>query len=232
MKDLKPYIRRLKQGLSHLSAKNVLRLAVAVGVVVLIIVLVKCGKPSLGVSKQGRLVLTPTQIKQIKDIGEWEFLTIEDEEVVDTTASSLLSTRELVRLYFGTLRLGIDLSEAADNWIVQRDDTIVMTLPPVKLLSEDFIDEARTQTFYEDGSWEPVDHARMYAKAKRMMKRRCLTDDNFRNAEASARTHFTQMLTAMGFANSRISFLKRPAEKALLPLQHIRKRVEELLDEY
>ena len=215
-----------------LSPKNLLRLCIAVAIIVLLVVLFKCGKPSLGVSTAGRLHLTPTQIQKIKDIGEWEFLTIEDEEVVDTTATSFLSTRELVRLYFGTLRLGIDMREVKKDWITQHDDTVVVVLPPIKLLSEDFIDEARTRTFYEDGSWEPADRARMLAKAKRMMKHRCLTTDNFQSAEAAAEAQFTQMLTAMGFPLSRVSCQPQPKNKALPPIQRLRQRLQEWLDEY
>ncbi len=216
--------------LQSLSPKNMLRLALAVAIMVLLVVLIKCGKPSLRIASDGTTRLTPTQIKQIKDIGEWEFLTIEDEEVVDTTASSLLSTRELVRLYFGTLRLGIDLQEARKEWISQHGDTVVVLLPPVRLLSDDFIDEARTQTFYEDGSWTPSDHARMYAKAKRMMLKRCLTKENYTSAEAAATEQFSQMLRAMGFPLSRITFQPRPKAKPLNAIERWIKRLEDLKD--
>ena len=49
---------------------------------------------------------TPTQIVSIKAIGEWEFLAISAEELVDTVRKGLLTNDELARIYFGTLRLG------------------------------------------------------------------------------------------------------------------------------
>lgn len=221
----------MKRKQLSLSPTLLLRLAILVAAVVLIVVLIKCSKPSLGVAAEGRMYLTPTQIKKIRDIGEWEFLTIEDEEVVDTSAQGLLSTRELVRVYFGTLRLGIDMSKVGNNWLSYHGDTVVALLPPVQLLSDDFIDEARTKTFYEEGSWSEADRERLYHKAKRMMKRRCLTKANYASAEAAATTHFAQMLEAMGFPLSRVSCQPRPKEKALTPMERLQRRWLEWLDE-
>ena len=53
--------------------------------------------------------VTPTQIVSIKAIGEWEFLSVSAEELVDTVRKGLFSNDELARIYFGTLRLGIDM---------------------------------------------------------------------------------------------------------------------------
>jgi hypothetical protein len=58
---------------------------------------------------------TPTIVEQMKEIGQWEFLSISDEELVDTVRRGFFSDDELVRIYYGTMRLGIDFSQC-DGW--------------------------------------------------------------------------------------------------------------------
>ena len=67
--------------------------------------------------------LSPTQIESIEAIGQWEFLSISDEELVDTVRHGFFGDDELVRIYSGTLRLGIDLADAEEGWIRTDGDT-------------------------------------------------------------------------------------------------------------
>ena len=101
--------------------------------------------------------LTPTQIVSIRQIGQWEFLSIADEELIDTVRRGFFSDDQLIRIYYGTLRLGIDLQQMKEDAISQEGDSINILLPPIKLLDQDFIDEARTQSFYESGKWSDTD---------------------------------------------------------------------------
>ena len=57
--------------------------------------------------------ITPSQIESIRAIGEWEFLTVNDEELVDTIDKGFFRDKELIRIYYGTLRFGIDLRRTA-----------------------------------------------------------------------------------------------------------------------
>ena len=84
---------------------------------------------SVEVVTNDKIDITPTQIEQIRSIGQWEFLSISDEELIDTVRHGFFSDDELVRIYYGTLRLGLDLSEARPDWIVSSGDSITMTLP-------------------------------------------------------------------------------------------------------
>lgn len=142
--------------------------------------------------------VTPVQVEQIRSIGQWEFLTVSDEELVDTIRHGFFGDDELTRIYYGTLRLGIDLSEAPDDFITMDKDTAVVKLPPVKLLDDNFLDEARTKSFIEDGKWTDADRAALAQKAKRAMRQRCLTKRNIANTEANARRQMTEMLMNMG----------------------------------
>ena len=63
------------------------------------------------VKDKSSVFLSATQIKSIRDIGQWELLCINDEEYVDTVRRRLIADDHLVRIYYGTLRLGLDLSD-------------------------------------------------------------------------------------------------------------------------
>ena len=101
--------------------------------------------------------VTPTQIMSIKAIGEWEFLSVNAEELVDTVRKGFFSDDELARIYYGTLRLGIDMSQLEAGWIETNGDSVTLLLPQVGLLDAAFIDEARTKSFFESGKWSPED---------------------------------------------------------------------------
>lgn len=152
------------------------------------------------------LVLSPTQIKSMEAIGQWEFLSISNEEIVDTVRRGFFGDDELVRIYYGTLRLGIDMHDVSDGWIRLDGDTVTAVLPPIKLLDKDFIDEARTQSFYESGTWSQDDRAALYRKAYRAMMARCMTEKNIESAEQNASAQFYQLLRSMGFENIRVRF--------------------------
>ena len=150
--------------------------------------------------------VTPTQITSIKAIGEWEFLSISAEELVDTLRKGIFSNDELARIYYGTLRLGVNMHQTRPGWIKTTGDSVTVTLPKIGLLDKDFIDEARTKSFYESGKWSTSDREAMYRKAHRQMMRHCLTKENLQAAEANGREQFERMMQAMGFAHVNIIF--------------------------
>ena len=129
---------------------------------------------------------TPTVVAQMKEIGQWEFLSISDEELVDTVRRGFFSDDELGRIYYGTLRIGIDFSQCDEKWIEREGDSIKVDLPPVQLLDENFLDETRTKSFFESGKWTNADRKAMADRAKTAMRRRCLTKENMDLAQKNA----------------------------------------------
>lgn len=158
------------------------------------------------ITKDEKTSMSLTQIRAIEDIGEWEFLTINDEEIIDTVRHEFFGDAELVRIYYGTLRLGIDLQEAGKGWIKTKGDSIIATLPPIKLLDDDFIDEARTRSFIESGSWTHADREALYQRAAAVMRKRCLTISNIKSAQSNASRQFANLLRSMGYDNVSIRF--------------------------
>ena len=152
--------------------------------------------------------VTPTQIQSIKAIGEWEFLAVSTEEMVDTIRKGFLSNDELVRIYYGTARLGVNMHQVEPGWIKTSGDTVVMTLPKIGLLDKDFIDEARTKSFYESGKWKPDDREALYRKAYARMVKHCMTKENIRTAELNAQRQMENMMRSMGYKHIAITFKK------------------------
>ena len=149
---------------------------------------------------------TPTQIQSIRAIGEWEFLSISAEEMVDTVRKGFFSDDELVRIYYGTLRLGINMQALSDDAMVIHGDTLQVTLPKVSLLDNDFIDESKTKPFYESGKWSPQAHQALYQKAHRQMLHHCLTPENLQAAQTNAESQLQNLFTQLGYKNVTLHF--------------------------
>ena len=163
---------------------------------------------TVGVTTEEQTTLSPTQVESIEAIGEWEFLAISNEELVDTVRRGFFGDDQLVRIYYGTLRLGINMKDVKEGWIQANaeKDSIVCTLPPIRLLDNNFIDEARTRSFFEEGKWTGADRQALYDRAYAQMKKRCFTPANIRIAQRNARQQFRDMFKAMGFPNARVEF--------------------------
>ena len=151
---------------------------------------------------------SPTQIQSIKAIGEWEFLSVSLEELADTLRKGIFSDDELSRIYYGTLRLGINMHQVEPGWLTAEGDSVSLSLPQVALLDRDFIDEARTKPFFETGSWKPEDREALYRQAHNRMLQHGLTKENLVAAEDNAREQITSLMKAMGFKKVRITFKK------------------------
>ena len=164
---------------------------------------------SISIEADRRIDITPAQIQSIKDIGQWEFLSIADEELVDTIDRGFFRDKELVRIYYGTLRLGIDMGKINEKWITITDSVVNVTLPPIELLDRNFIDEAQTRSFFESGTWKPDAREALYRKAYSKMLALCFTPENIDIAEKNAKVQFAQFMKALGFNNTIINIEKK-----------------------
>lgn len=198
----------MKKLLQNISKVRLLAIAAIVVAVVAALFWVShtARHATVSISSEKKIDITPEQIRSIKAIGQWEFLSVTDEELVDTVRRGIFSDDHLVRIYYGTLRFGIDLGQAKPGWIVARGDSVIVTLPPISLLDHDFIDEARTKSFFESGRWTAADREAMYRRAYRQMMSHSFTRANIRSAENNADAQFRNMLRAMGFDNIVIRF--------------------------
>ena len=160
----------------------------------------------LEVVSDNKIDITPEVIQSIKSIGEWEFFSIADEEMVDTTRKGIFSDDHLVRIYYGQLSLGVNMHKVGPRWIEVAGDSVTVTLPKVELLDNDFIDEARTKSFYESGKWSAADREAMYRRAYSLMKRNCLTPKNIRAAQNNAEAQMQNIMKSLGFRAVTVKF--------------------------
>ena len=119
-----------------------------------------------------------------------------------------------MRIYYGTVRLGVDLHQTEPHWLrVENDSVIVAKLPPIGLLDTNFIDEAKSRSFFEKGDWTSADREQLYNRAYKKMLARCMTVENIRIAEKNAKQQFTQFLKAMGYKNVEVTITPRKASR-------------------
>ncbi len=203
-KILKAIARQVAENTKHTLLYIIGLVLSIIGIVWLVVWLNKDN--SMEISADRRIDITPAQIVAIQKIGQWEFLAISDEEMVDTINRGFFSDDELVRIYYGTVRLGIDLHHAKPQWIRQEGDSLLVTLPPITLLDRNFIDEARTRSFFESGTWSNEAREAMYKKAYDKMIDRCVTKENIEIARQNARIQFMQLMRTMGFDKVKIVF--------------------------
>ena len=163
---------------------------------------------TVGIVTDQQIDITPERIQSIKEIGEWEFLSISDEQLIDTVRKGFFSDDQLIRIYYGTLRLGVNMHLVEPGWVKAHHDSITLTLPAIGLLDNDFIDDARTRSFIETGKWSAADREALYKKAYRQMKRQCLTPHNIQIAEENAQEQLKRIVGAMGYSHVEILFQK------------------------
>ncbi|MBQ7870331.1 MAG: DUF4230 domain-containing protein [Prevotella sp.] len=184
--------------------------AIAIAVIFVFVVLARTVRSAeMAFVSDGRIDVTPEQIESIRAIGEWEFLSVSDEEMVDTVRRGFFSDDRLARIYYGTMRLGIDMRELTSDRITVSGDTVTILMPPIRLLDDNFIDEARTRAFHESGRWSADDREAMYRRAAARMKQKGLTQENIRSAETNADVQLRDMMKAMGFATVVVRFSPR-----------------------
>ena len=200
---------RLFEGITNGMNKLTIMLASLAIIAVVVCVVWFCNATkdsSLSFTSNDDIDVTPTIVERMRSIGQWEFLSVSDEELIDTVRTGFFSDDELVRIYYGTLSLGIDLRDCSKDWISSMGDTIVVTLPEVKLLDQNFIDEASSRSFFETGKWSNKDRKAMYERARQRMLTRCLTEENLNTARLNAKDQIGKMLRPI--AEPKVIYIK------------------------
>ena len=100
------------------------------------------------------------------------------------------------------------MNKTGKTWLTTDHDTVKVTLPPIQLLDNNFIDEARTRAVYESGKWTEDDKAMLTIRASEAMKTQCVTEQNIRSAEQNATVQFANLLHSMGFEYVKVGFHK------------------------
>ena len=190
--------------------KNAKAILIAVGVVLGILFLWwlirGVQQTEISLDADQHIDITPNQIESIRAIGQWEFLAISNEELVDTIRKGIFSDDHLARIYYGTVRLGIDMQKMDSTWITTQGDSITLWLPRPALLDNNFIDEARTKSFHESGRWTARDRETLYRRAQQRMLRYSLTPQNIETARQNGDVQMRRLMQSMGFKHVNIEW--------------------------
>lgn len=188
-------------------------MAVITAVIAIVSVIwIECSRPSgpivdVEVATNKNIAVTPTVIMSVRDIRQWEFVKITDEEVIDTVRPvAFWPDDRLVLIFHGTPRIGIDLTGVSDGWVVNHNDSLIVTLPQPQLLDSLFIDEALTEVFGQRGDWTGADRQRMYERARARMTARSLTPYNLEKARKAAADRFTAIFSSLGAVHVEVRF--------------------------
>lgn len=165
-------------------------------------------KDAVSVTSSKTVEMSASEVRSIRETGEWEFLSVTTEELAELHEGRILGDRDLVCIYRGTLRLGVDLRRAGEDWFTAKGDSAILRLPAISLLSHDFIDEARTTTFYEKGTWDAAAKKQLYEKARKQMLARCMTPQNIEAARQNAENQMSRFFASFGFQGVRIEWEK------------------------
>lgn len=149
---------------------------------------------------------SPEEIMRLQAIGQWEFLSVESEELVERHYSGLMSERDLVCIYRGTLRIGVDMRKLPSDWVEMKERSAILHLPQPSLLDENFLDESRTTVFFEQGVFRPEERDAMRTEAKDKMKKRAMTTENLSIARRNAEAQFQKLFLAMGYEDVVVEF--------------------------
>mgnify|MGYP004445384917 FL=1 len=164
-------------------------------------------KPLFALEQNTSIEQTPEEIRALRRIAQWEFLAIQAEQLVEAQRQGVLGDDQLVRIYRGTLRLGIDMRRAPDDWFRAEGTTAMLRLPDITLLDANFINETHATTFVETGTWSAADKERLYQEAQQKMRARALTPQHITRARAVAVEQFKKILTAFGYQEVVINFV-------------------------
>ena len=198
--------KRRSQSSQYIPSERAKQPIVWIAIIVLLVVYFFFFRDNGDSSKKGTIDNTTNSITSIKEIAEWEFLTLQLEEFVDTTVVKKLSPDQVAKIYTGNARLGIKMSKAKKGWIVCKENSVTISLPPIELLDKDMIDDTKTRTFYEDGKVSASVQEKMYQNAKRNMKAIALQKENIKMAEKNAESTFKSIFQSMGYKSVKVSF--------------------------
>lgn len=149
--------------------------------------------------------LGPVTIRDIAKTEQLKVLSAHKEVLASMhrVKSGLLKDTEekIYVIYPATLHFGFDLNECDTNSIRSHGDTVVVKLPPVRILNKDgkSVDEAAKRTAIEEGAWSAQEMIELRQRAEAMMRRQCEYDSCYARAEVTGRSMVATMLRSLGY---------------------------------
>jgi hypothetical protein len=160
--------------------------------------------PSLGSIfhvQQTRIDETPVIIQQVKNIAQMFTQTFYDEYVYDTgiIRTPLLSVnKRLIFIAKGEVISGFDLADLSEKSIIRRDKSIVVKLPPARILDV-VINPSGFDTFIEEGEITFEDSKKFHEDARRIFDRNAREKGILKNSTEQGRQMLEKFFRLLGF---------------------------------
>jgi hypothetical protein len=152
-------------------------------------------------SGQARIDETPVIIQQVKNIAQMFTQTFYDEYVFDTglIRTPILSTnKRLIFIAKGEVISGFDLSELNEKSIIRRDKSIVVKLPPARILDV-VINPSGFETFIEEGEITFEESKKFHEDARRIFDRNAREKGILKNSTEQGRQMLEKFFRLLGF---------------------------------
>jgi hypothetical protein len=144
---------------------------------------------------------TPVIIQQVKNIAQMFTQTFYDEYVYDTGVIRTPIFNQNKRLIFiakGEVIAGFDLSELNEKSIIRKDKSIVLKLPPARILDV-VINPSGFDTFIEQGEITFEESKKFHEDARRIFDRNAREKGILRNSAEQGRQTLEKFFRLLGF---------------------------------
>jgi hypothetical protein len=157
--------------------------------------------PSLFRSGPPQIEETPVIIQQVKNIAQMFTQTFYDEYVYDTGVMRTPIFNQDKRLIFiakGEVIAGFDLSDLSEKSILRRDRSIVVKLPPARVLDV-VINPSGFETFIEKGEITFEESKKFHEDARRIFERNAREKGILKNSAEQGRQMLEKFFRLLGF---------------------------------
>lgn len=162
---------------------------------------------------------TPILIREIRQVNQLVSVTAFDEVVVSAvkpspigSARSILqmvspispiSADRLVLVVKGSVQVGIDLGLISDQQVFVQGDSVSLQVPAAQILLVT-TNPSGTETFIEEGNWNPEEVNQLKLKAADQFKSRAIAKGLLKKADAKALLVLQNFLKALGYQKIRV----------------------------
>lgn len=144
---------------------------------------------------------TPVIIQQVKNIAQMFTQTFYDEYVYDTgiiRTPPFNANKRLIFIAKGEVLAGFDLSGLGTNSIIRRNKSIVVKLPPARVL-EVVINPSGFETFIEEGEITFEESKKFHEDARRIFEINALRKGVLKNSAEQGRQTLEKFFRLLGF---------------------------------
>ena len=144
---------------------------------------------------------TPVIIQQVKNIAQMFTQTFYDEYVYDTGVMRTPIFNQDKRLIFiakGEVIAGFDLSDLSEKSVIRRDRSIVVKLPPARVLDV-VINPSGFETFSEEGEITFEESKKYHEDARRILEHNARQKGILKNSAEQGREMLEKFFRLLGF---------------------------------